>query len=154
MPRRFRAWGWSWLTLTAAFALHVADEAANDALAFYNPAIRAVRARYPFLPLPPLTFDIWLTVLVLAVIVLAFMSVLIFRGVTALRYPAYAYAAAMLINSVQHLGASLFMQRLTPGALSAPLLLIASAWLLVETRRVATIGDGDAIDRSPPDGSQ
>lgn len=149
MTRPFRAWGWSWLTLTGGFAVHIADEAANDALAFYNPAIRAVRARYPFLPLPPLTFDVWLTGLVLAVILLASLSVLVFRGVTRLRYLAYAYAAVMLINSIQHIGASLFMQRLTPGTLSAPILLIASAWVLLETRRVATAVDREDARRSP-----
>jgi hypothetical protein len=37
LNRQFRKWGWSSVALTAAFAVHVADEAASNAVAFYNP---------------------------------------------------------------------------------------------------------------------
>ena len=77
---RFRRWGVSWVALTAGFALHVADEAANDFLAVYNPAVRAIRARLPLLPLPTFTFSVWLTGLILAVAILAALSPLAFVG--------------------------------------------------------------------------
>lgn len=49
-------WGWSWLALCAALAVHVADEALTDFLSVYNPIARAIRERVPFLPLPVFTF--------------------------------------------------------------------------------------------------
>src|SRR5436305_15217210 len=39
----------------------------HDALPVYNPAVRSMRARFPFLPLPTFTFRGWLMGLVLAV---------------------------------------------------------------------------------------
>jgi len=42
--------------LCVAFGLHVVDEALTDFLSVYNPIVRAVRARLPFLPLPTFTF--------------------------------------------------------------------------------------------------
>jgi hypothetical protein len=53
--------GIAWLALCIAFAIHVADEALTDFLSVYNPAVRAIRARFPFLPLPTFTFRVWLT---------------------------------------------------------------------------------------------
>jgi hypothetical protein len=40
------------VALCAALALHVADEALSGFLSVYNPAVRAIRERVPFLPLP------------------------------------------------------------------------------------------------------
>src|SRR5256886_14787310 len=52
--------GVAWLALGAALAIHVVDEALTDFLSVYNPAVRAIRARFPFLPLPTFTFPVWL----------------------------------------------------------------------------------------------
>ena len=135
MDQRFASWGWSWVALTAAFALHVIDEAVNDFLAVYNPTVLAIRGRLPLLPLPTFTFAVWLTGLILAVIILFCMSPLAFRGARALRFVAYAYAVIMFLNGVQHIIGSLYMRALMPGALSAPVLLVASVALLMSTKR-------------------
>jgi hypothetical protein len=131
----FRAWGMAWLALTAALALHVADEAVNDFLAVYNPTVRAIRARLPFLPLPTFTFAVWLSGLIAAIAILAVLSPLAFRGRPELRYLAYPYAAIMLLNGLQHIAGSVWMGRLMPGVISAPLLIVTSAILLFTTRR-------------------
>src|SRR5256885_3873849 len=52
--------GVAWLALCGGLAIHVADEALTDFLSVYNPAVRAIRARFPFLPLPTFTFPVWL----------------------------------------------------------------------------------------------
>ena len=66
--------GRAWVVLALALALHVADEAANDFLAIYNPNVRAIRARFPFLPLPTFTFETWLTGLILGIALLLALS--------------------------------------------------------------------------------
>lgn len=134
-----RTWGWSWLALTGALALHVADEAVTDFLGVYNPTVRAIRARYPFLPLPTFTFPIWLAGLILAVAILAALSPLVFRGKRAMRYIAWPYAALMLLNGLQHIGGSLYLRRFMPGVVSSPLLILTSAALLVATGRVPRV---------------
>lgn len=134
------------MALTAAFAVHVADEVATNAVAFYNPLIRAVRERYPFIPIPIVAVDVWLAGLIAITVVLSMLSVLAFRGVRRLKYPAYGLGVAMLVNSTQHMVISSLAHQLTPGARSAPLLLIASAWVLLETRRVAKCFERDARD--------
>ena len=49
--------GLAWVLLTLALAAHVVDEAVNDFLSFYNPAVQAIRQVAPFLPLPTFTFE-------------------------------------------------------------------------------------------------
>jgi hypothetical protein len=142
-PNRWsRTWGWSWLALTGALAFHVADEAANDFLGVYNPTVRAIRARFPFLPFPTFTFAIWLTGLILAVVVLAALSVFVFRGRRAARYLAWPYGVFMFVNGLQHIAGSVYMRRLMPGVISSPLLLATSVALLIATRRVPPVDGG------------
>jgi hypothetical protein len=130
MTGESRAWGWSWVSLIAAFVVHIADEVASDALAFYNPVIREVTGR-------DLTFGVWMTALTVIVLVLASLTPFLFRRVTALKGPISLIVALMLLNVVQHLALFLVFQRLTPGTRSAVLLLAASLWVLRETRRIS-----------------
>jgi len=62
--------GPAWVALCVALAIHVADEALTDFLSVYNPAVRAIRARFPFLPLPTFTFRIWLGGLIVVTVLL------------------------------------------------------------------------------------
>ena len=133
MNDRSRAWGWSWIGLVVAFMIHVADEIASDAPSFYNPFLREVAGW-------ELRWDVWLIVLSALVIALASLTVFLFRGVKALRYPVYATATLMILNSLQHVALLVALRRITPGTRSAPLLLAASVWVLRETRRVFARG--------------
>src|SRR2546428_193058 len=90
--------GLAWAALCAGFASHVADEALTDFLSVYNPAVRAIRARFPFLPLPTFTFRVWLTGLVLAVGVLASLTPFAIRGAPWMRPIAYAFGIVMAGN--------------------------------------------------------
>jgi len=96
----------------------------------YNPAVRAIRARFPFLPLPIFTFRVWLTGLVLAVLVLASLTPLAFRGVAWIRPVAYAYGIVMVGNGLLHLVGSLYLRKAMPGVYSAPVILAAAVYLL------------------------
>jgi hypothetical protein len=126
--------GLAWITLCAALAIHVVDEALTGFLSVYNPAVRAIRERVPFLPLPTFTFRRWLAGLVVAVIGLASLSPFAFAQAAWMAVPASAVAVVMLGNGALHIGASLYRRRLMPGVYSAPLLIAAAAWLLLSVR--------------------
>jgi hypothetical protein len=119
------------VTLCAALAIHVADEASTGFLSVYNPAVRAIRERVPFLPLPTFTFRIWLGGLVVAVIGLASLSPFAFASAAWMVVPASAVAIVMLGNGALHIGASIYRRRFMPGVRSAPLLIAAAAWVLL-----------------------
>jgi hypothetical protein len=122
--------GFAWIAACVAFAVHVADEALTDFLSVYNPAVRAIRARLPFLPLPTFTFRVWLSGLVLAVVVLASLTPFAFRGAAWMRPIAYAFGIVMAGNGLLHLAGSAYTRKVIPGTYSAPLLLAAAVYLL------------------------
>lgn len=130
-----RRHGFAWLALTAALAVHVADEAAHDFLSFYNPNAAAIRAALPFLALPEFTLTSWLASLTVAVAVLAALSTAAFRGARWAVPASTVYGGLMVVNGLFHPVASLALGRTLPGVYSSPLLLTAAAWLLVSARR-------------------
>ena len=133
--------GLAWVSLCLAFAVHVADEALTDFLSFYNPTVRAIRQKLPWLPLPTFTFKIWLTGLILAVILLLLLSPYAFRQTKWIRYLSYPYGIIMLGNGLQHIMGSFYMGRLMPGVYSSPLLLASSVYLLWAVRRGRIAGN-------------
>jgi hypothetical protein len=118
-----------------ALAVHVADEALTDFLSVYNPAARAIRQRFPLLPLPVFTFEVWLTGLILALVTLLGLSFFVFRGVRWMRPLAYIFSVMMMANGLGHMAGSFYLGRLMPGVYSSPLLLAASGLLLRQTQR-------------------
>jgi Protein of unknown function with HXXEE motif len=122
--------GWAWVAATIALALHVADEATHDFLAWYNPRALRIRQALGGLPFPP-TFTVlpWLLGLMAAVLLLGALAPAAYAGRAWMRPFAYALAAIHLGNGLLHLVASLVARRPVPGVLSAPLLLIAGGWL-------------------------
>jgi hypothetical protein len=68
--RRLLNFGWAWVGLALAPAVHVTDEALNHFLSVYNPAVLAIRGRWPFLWFPTFTFKVWLSGLAIAVLLL------------------------------------------------------------------------------------
>jgi len=60
--------GSAWCALTAAFALHVLDEATTGFLHVYNPTVSAMRARWGWFPMPTFEFRQWLIGLSVAVL--------------------------------------------------------------------------------------
>jgi hypothetical protein len=115
--------------MAVVIALHVTDEATTDFLSVYNPAVRAIRARLPFLPLPTFTFGVWLTGLILGILLLLALSPLAFRGKRWIVWASLPLSVLMFGNGLGHIGGSIYLSRLMPGVYSAPLLLLASGWL-------------------------
>ena len=122
--------GVAWLALCLAFAIHIVDEALTDFLSVYNPAVRAIRARFPFLPLPTFTFRVWLGGLVVVVLVLASLTPAAAREAPGMRPAAFVFGIVMVGNGLLHVGASLYRRRVLPGTYSAPLILAAAIYLL------------------------
>ena len=125
--------GVAWVALCLALAVHVTDEALTDFLSVYNPAVQAIRRTLPFLPLPTFTFEVWLTGLIVAIMLLLLLSPLAFRGVWWMAPLSYFYGVMMLGNGLLHIAGSFYLGRLMPGVYSAPLLLGASVYLLLRT---------------------
>lgn len=130
-------WAVAWATLTAAFALHVLDEATHDFLSWYNPAAAQIRESMGGIPFPPsFSFRVWLTLLCIGIVALAALTPLVKPGRKWMVVLASAYGLLHTGNAIAHLAVSAAGGWLAPGVLSAPVLLAAALWLLVETTRV------------------
>jgi hypothetical protein len=129
------SFGWAWISLAAALALHVWDEAAHDFLGVYNPTVQSIRERLPFLPLPTFTYNAWLAGLIAGVALLLVLSYWAFRNARRLRIAGCVLATLMLLNGLGHFAGSLYMRDWMPGVYSSPFLIAASLAVLAAARR-------------------
>jgi Protein of unknown function with HXXEE motif len=127
--------GWAWMSLCLALAAHVFDEAMTDFLSVYNPTVQAIRQKFQFFPMPVFTFEVWLTGLIAAIIILLLLAPFAFRQRGWIRLLSYPFAILMLLNGLGHIAGSFYLGRLAPGVYSAPLLLAGSLYLLWSVRR-------------------
>jgi|SRR5829696_7131945 len=134
MASRLRRRHWlAWMALCVALAIHIADEALTGFLNRYNPIFRAIREQYPQLLLPIFTFEIWLSLLIFAVVMLTAASYFVWTGRWAMRPISHVFAVFMLVNGLLHIGHSIYMREFMPGVYTSPLLLAASIALIVYT---------------------
>jgi hypothetical protein len=126
-----RKHGFAWIALCLALAMHVIDEALTDFLSVYNPAVQAIRGKLPILPLPTFSFELWLSGLIFAILLLLSLSILVFRGSKWMTPLSYVFAVIMLLNGMMHIAGSFYLGRMMPGVYSSPLLLAGSVYLLV-----------------------
>jgi hypothetical protein len=144
-----RHWTLSWTGLAVALGLHVADEAANDFLAFWDPLVRSLRERALPLPLPTSSFGMWLGGLIVVVVVLLILTWFVRRGATWMRPVSYALAVVMVGNGLLHTLGSIYEGRVVPGVYSSPVLVIAAGLLFATAwrHRNATATGSDLPDR-------
>jgi hypothetical protein len=139
---RRHGFGWGWVILCVALALHILDEATTGFLAVYNPTVLAVRQRWGWFPMPTFEFREWLSGLIVVCLILAALSVFAFSNAKWLRPLAYVFAMVMLLNGIGHTLATVFgqtvasvqFQRPAPGFYSSPLMIGASIYLLRRLR--------------------
>lgn len=136
---RIQQWGIAWVALSVAVGLHVADEATSEFLPLYNSIAETIRGSYPWIPLPTFTFSVWLIGLTVGVLILFFLSPMVFAGNLIFRPISYFLGVLMTLNALAHIGGSIYLGALAPGVLSSPVLLLAAIALLVTTRRVRQI---------------
>ena len=136
---RLRRRHWlAWMGLCGALAVHVADEALMGWLDWYNPTVRAIHEQYPSvllrILLPTFTFEIFLSLLIFAVVMLVAVSYFVWKGRWAMRPISHVFAIVLLTNGLFHIAHSIYMRELMPGVYTSPLLLVASIVLIVYTR--------------------
>jgi hypothetical protein len=127
--------GWAWMSLCLALAAHVFDEAMTDFLSVYNPTVQAIRQKFQVFPMPVVTFEVWLTGLIAAIIILLLLAPFAFRQRGWIRLLSYPFAILMLLNGLGHIAGSFYLGRLAPGVYSVSLLLAGSIYLLWSVRR-------------------
>lgn len=127
--------GMAWVTFALAVAVHVTDEAMHDFLSTYNPSVRSIRARLPFLPLPTFSFGVWLALLITGIFLLLCLSPFAFRRDSWLRTVSRPLAILVgVLNATLHVGSSVYFHRWMPGVYSSPFLLFAAIYLLASSR--------------------
>lgn len=144
---RLRRRHWlAWMAMCGALAIHVADEALTGWLDWYNPTAREIREQYPYrlmeLLLPIFTFEVFLSLLIFAVVSLTAASWFVWKGRWAMRPISHVFAAVMFSNALFHIGHSIYMGKLMPGVYTSPLLLAASVALIVYTRQICKLSHG------------
>jgi hypothetical protein len=138
--RNARAWfGRAWLGLAGALALHVTDEALTDFLSVYNPAVRAIQERWPWVPLPTFTFGVWIGGLAVGIVLLFALSPWAFRGTRWIVAVALPFSALMTANGLGHVGSSIYFGRFMPGVYSSPVLIAASLFAFICAVRLVRI---------------
>ncbi len=141
LPQRFNIqFGRAWLALAIALLLHVADEAHSGFLAVYNPAVRSIRARFHWLPIPTFTFWPWLIGLIIGITVLLVLAPAAYHGNRRLAWVGVPFSALMIMNALGHLGVSIYLRRFMPGVISSPVLIVAAILCLVCAVRIITSG--------------
>lgn len=132
--QKAKAHGVAWILLCVALGIHVFDEATNDFLSVYNPAVNLIRQHAPFVPLPTFTYGVWLTGLIIGIIVLLCLSPLVFRGNRRMFLVSYLFGTLMIVNAIGHVAGSFMLGRPMPGVYSSPLLLGGAIFLIMAAR--------------------
>lgn len=145
LPRTF---GRAWIALGLALAIHVADEAANDFLALYNPTVLSIQERLGIAFPPTFSFAGWLTGLILVVLAWLGLAPLAYRGRRWLLPLAIVLSIIHIANGIGHTLTSLWLGRPAPGVWSSPLLIASALWMLMVVHRIRA---GHAPVRPQPD---
>jgi hypothetical protein len=132
---RIKQWRAAWVVLACALVLHVTDEALTGFLPMFSGIVQGVRARHPWVPFPVFTFTVWLCGLILFVVLLLALTPLVSRGQRWIRVVSMVLAVIMVVNSLGHIGISLYWGRVAPGVYSSPLLLAAAIALFATSWR-------------------
>ena len=127
--------GIAWMVLVFVLAIHVVDEMATDFLPFYNSLATSLQASGHWFPMPSISLPVWLNGLGVILVALLLVSPLVFEGKRYMRPVAYIFGGLMVLNSLGHIGASVYLGKPVPGVYSSPLLLIAAVFLLVMAHR-------------------
>jgi len=139
----YRRLGIAWILMWAALALHVIDEALNGFLYIYNPTVLALRETLGWWPMPTFSFEGWLAGLTAGIGILVALTAFAFRNAVWLRPFVYMCAIVCIANACAHTLATIFgrtvstvhFSRPAPGFVTAPILLFAGIYALVQLRR-------------------
>lgn len=121
----------AWILMVCAGAIHVADEAINGFLSFYNPLVRDIRESLGFFPAPTFSFGPWLAGLIAAIIVSFLLTPVVARGRRVIRVVVTGLGILMIFNGLGHILGSVYFERLLPGFWGSIPLLLTAGYLTV-----------------------
>jgi len=116
----------SWLILVLCLLMHVIDEALNNFLDLYNPIVLKIKQNVPFLPLPNFTFRIWIAGLSFLIIILFFLTPLVYNRNRLIISLIQIFSILMIFNGIGHIIGSIYYSKIIAGMVSSPFLIIAS----------------------------
>jgi hypothetical protein len=129
--RRFDGWTMAWLFGCIVFAIHIGEEIAYGSFGVYADFNVFVNTLFPSIDLPPYKYEIWLTNLIGACVLLFAFTWLVYVKRGPMRIASYLFATFLTLNGIGHLYAALSMTTYFPGAVTASLLLIGGLVLFV-----------------------
>lgn len=129
--RGFDRWTWAWAIGCIAFAVHIAEEIAYGSFGVYADFNVFVNTVFPWLQLPAYHYEVWLTNLVGAAIVLSALTWLVYVKRGPMRIASYVFALFLTLNGMGHLYAAVTMSTYFPGGMTAALLVAAGLFLFV-----------------------
>jgi hypothetical protein len=121
----------AWLFGCIVFAIHIAEEIAYGSFGVYADFNVFVNTLFPSIELPPYKYEIWLTNLIGACVLLFAFTWLVYVKRGPMRIASYLFATFLTLNGIGHLYAALGMTTYFPGAVTASLLLIGGLVLFV-----------------------
>ena len=121
----------AWVLMISALAIHVFDEATSGFLIFFNRQVTNIREQLGFFPIPNLTFEIWLTALIIGIIICFLLTPLVKRGGRFVRAFTTILGILMIVNAIGHLLGSIYTGRLLPAFWSSPLLLLTALFVVI-----------------------
>lgn len=122
----------AWLAVTFALMLHVLEGALRNYLDFYNPLAMSLRDMLLWTWMPTFTLAAWLGGWTAILTVLYGMTWFAAYAARWMVWAAIAYAEVMFLFAAAKIGFAIYLEKAIPGLFTAPLLLIASAWLTME----------------------
>lgn len=127
----FDRWTWAWLFACVAFAIHIAEEIVYGSFGVYADFEMLLNNLFPVIKLPEYRYEVWLTNLIGAAVVLFALTWLVYAKRGPMRLASYLFAAFLTVNGVAHLYAALTMNVYFPGAATAALLVLAGLALFI-----------------------
>jgi hypothetical protein len=124
----------AWLQLIICLALHVLDEAIHHFLDFYNPLALKIREYLIFFP-PTFSFQIWITGLSLAVLLLLVLAPFVYSRNKQMIPAATIFAVIMILNGLGHIAASIYYGKIMAGMVTSPFLIYFSVVFIFQIRK-------------------
>jgi hypothetical protein len=124
----------AYLLLVICLALHVADEANHHFLDFYNPLALKIREYLFFFP-PTFSFQIWITGLCLAILLLLLLAPFVYSRNKRMIPAARIFSVVMILNGLGHIAASFYYGKIMAGMVTSPFLIFFSVWFIYQNRK-------------------
>jgi hypothetical protein len=137
-PAPGKGFGLAWLASDFAFALHFLDQARHDFIGYYNATVLSLYGHYSRFPRMDTSPGSWLSFIIAILVLFAMLTPFAFKNARWMQILAATVAAVQFLEGSGVIVATLrggtvpsvHFDGVAPGFYTAPLLLLASAYLL------------------------